>query len=648
MSERGGDEAALCVAVLGRKGGSAKSTTAYNLAGTLIAAGMRCLLVDLDSQASLTRALSDASVGAGDGVGARIAEPGRGFADVIRPVAPLLDLAPGDRSIEAAANALAQNPTGPLRLRLLLDSVRGQYGAVIVDTAPLLGFTQTAALLAADVAVVPTRTGAQQDIDALLDIFALRDELAAFRFAVARIAAILPSNYHGDEAPQRDGLAALRAAYGDLVAEPIPHSSLVERAINARVPVALGNPKSPVAAAFRALAGRIGATAVASPTVAVSGDTDCGGSGMTGSRRAGGPRLGPRVAQPQGAPPPLAPYLGTDRAATGVREVDVMQIAPDPDQPRRFFDPVRLAELAASIREHGLLQPLVVREVGFTATGDMGYIVVAGGRRLAAVRLLVDDPALHDAERERVRRVLVVLHRGAAAERRVLQLVENIQREALTAVEEARAFREIMRVDEIGTAALAERIGRSQGYVDERLRLLRHEAIEAAVEAGRLTVSAGAAVASLRDEAARAAWLARAAGGERIAASAVYASKNRPAPSHAAESASSVSSAATVYGSPAVALDAAPTAGADTAADADAATDATITDLDLDLDPLFARRRGRKGEGERDPVLETLRAMRADLARLAPLDDPKRRRRYMAALADVIEAAGDAVLRLSP
>ncbi len=245
------------VAVLGRKGGSAKSTTAYNLAGALAANGVRCLLVDLDSQASLTRALSDDDVPPDGGIGTRIAEPGRGIAEIVRTVGDGLDLVPGDRSIEAAANALAQNPTGPLRLRLLLDAIAGGYGAVIVDTAPLLGFTQTAALLACGLAVVPTRTGAQQDVDALADILALRDELAAYQFHPATIAAIVPSNYHADEAPQRDGLAALRAAYDGLVAEPIPHSSLVERAINARVPVAVGNPKSSVAAAFRALVERL-------------------------------------------------------------------------------------------------------------------------------------------------------------------------------------------------------------------------------------------------------------------------------------------------------------------------------------------------------------------------------------------------------
>ena len=248
---------ALRIGVLGRKGGSAKSTTAYNLAGAYAAAGWRSLLVDLDSQASLTRALSDEPVGPELGIGARIAEPARGLADTIRAVDDLIDLVPGDRSIEVAAAALAQNPAGPLRLRLLLDAVAADYDAIIIDTAPMLGFTQTSALLAGDVAIVPTRTGAQQDIDALVDIFALRDELAAYRFATAALAAILPSNYHADEAPQRDGLAALRAGYGDLVAEPIPHSPLIERAINARVPVVLNSPRSGVATAFRRLAARL-------------------------------------------------------------------------------------------------------------------------------------------------------------------------------------------------------------------------------------------------------------------------------------------------------------------------------------------------------------------------------------------------------
>jgi chromosome partitioning protein len=144
----------LRVAILGRKGGSAKTTTAYNLAGALAASGRRCLLIDLDAQASMTRALYDQRVAADQGIGARIAATERGLQDAILHIDPRIDLAPGDRSIEATALALAQNPAGPLRLRLLVDGVAPAYDAVIIDTAPLLGFTQTSALLAGDVKIL--------------------------------------------------------------------------------------------------------------------------------------------------------------------------------------------------------------------------------------------------------------------------------------------------------------------------------------------------------------------------------------------------------------------------------------------------------------------------------------------------------------
>ena len=216
---------ALRIAIVGRKGGSAKSTTAYNLAGALAARGRHCLIVDLDSQASLTRALSDDPVAAEEGIGFRIAEPEHGLGDIIRPIGPAIDLAPGNRSIEAAATALAQNATGPLRLRFLLREVTDRYEAIIIDTAPALGSTQDSALLAADIAIVPARPGAQTDIDALDDIFKVRQELCQYGFAAAEIAAILPSDYDATHSPDRAGLLYLEETYGLLVAAPVPQES---------------------------------------------------------------------------------------------------------------------------------------------------------------------------------------------------------------------------------------------------------------------------------------------------------------------------------------------------------------------------------------------------------------------------------------
>ena len=195
--------------------------------------------------------------------------------------------------------------------------------------------------------------------------------------------------------------------------------------------------------------------------------------------------------------------------------------------------PERLAELAASIVTHGLLQPIVVRQAGLDQHGDMRYIVVAGGRRYAAIQLALAGPgATDEGLRARLTRVPVIINDSPEAERRVLQLIENLQREDLNPVEEARALKEIANIEGLTTNGVAQRVHRSQGYVDERLRLLRHEDVEDAVETGLLTKSAGAAIASIRAADDRRAWLERARQGEVIRPREVYASKpdRRPRP----------------------------------------------------------------------------------------------------------------------
>ncbi|MGH2387958.1 MAG: AAA family ATPase [Chloroflexota bacterium] len=253
------------IAVMGKKGGSAKTTTAFNLAGAWAEEGRRCLLVDLDAQASLTLVLLPDLDREAPGIGDRLIDFGRGIIDLIQTVQPGIDLVPGNRSIEASATALAQNPTGPQRLRRLLLPVLERYDRIILDTAPALGFTQTSAMLAADLAVIPTRTGGQQDLDPLPDIFMLRHELADFGYAVADIAAILPSQYHEDATTQRNGLAGLRAAYGPLISTPVPYSRVVERAMNGGVPLTRSFPQSGGAHAFRALARQLDAALAARP-----------------------------------------------------------------------------------------------------------------------------------------------------------------------------------------------------------------------------------------------------------------------------------------------------------------------------------------------------------------------------------------------
>lgn len=244
---------------------------------------------------------------------------------------------------------------------------------------------------------------------------------------------------------------------------------------------------------------------------------------VTGPRVVGRPS-GPRIGAAQPTTPPTQVHIGNDRLLAGAREVDVAQISPDPEQPRRAMPGDRLAELARSIATYGLLQPLVVRQDGLGRDGDMRYTVIAGGRRFAAIRLAIAQ-ASDEGSRRRLSRVPVVVTESAAAQHRVLQLVENLQRQDLSPLEEARAFKEIMELDSLTMQGLAGRLHRSQGYVDERLRLLRHEEVEAAVESGLLTKSAGAAIASISSPASRRRWLERAQAGETIRPRDVYASK---------------------------------------------------------------------------------------------------------------------------
>ncbi|WP_297212848.1 ParB/RepB/Spo0J family partition protein [uncultured Flavonifractor sp.] len=133
----------------------------------------------------------------------------------------------------------------------------------------------------------------------------------------------------------------------------------------------------------------------------------------------------------------------------------VAAIAPNPDQPRRHFSREGLEELAASIGEHGVLQPLSVRR------GSLGYELVSGERRLRAARMagLTEVPCI----------VVSVDSQGSS----LLALVENLQRRDLDFVEEASALARLMETYHLSQEETARQIGKSQSAVANKLRLLK-------------------------------------------------------------------------------------------------------------------------------------------------------------------------------
>ena len=148
-------------------------------------------------------------------------------------------------------------------------------------------------------------------------------------------------------------------------------------------------------------------------------------------------------------------------ASSGLTEINVADIASNPRQPRRDVDTGALRELADSIKEHGLLQPIIVTERSQDAPSGPRYQLIAGERRWRAAMLAGLDV------------VPAVVKEASAQQTLELALVENIQRADLNPLEEANAYRQL--VDEFGLTQerVAERVGKSRVSVANSLRLLR-------------------------------------------------------------------------------------------------------------------------------------------------------------------------------
>jgi ParB family chromosome partitioning protein len=139
----------------------------------------------------------------------------------------------------------------------------------------------------------------------------------------------------------------------------------------------------------------------------------------------------------------------------GILQVPLDAIKPNPRQPRVAFDPQEMDELAASIREHGILQPLIV-----SPDKGSGYVLVAGERRLQAAR------------KANLRTVPVLVHQASDRQLLELALIENVQRADLNPLEEAEAYRQLCEDFGLSHEAVAGRVGKSRVAVTNTLRLL--------------------------------------------------------------------------------------------------------------------------------------------------------------------------------
>jgi ParB family transcriptional regulator, chromosome partitioning protein len=170
-------------------------------------------------------------------------------------------------------------------------------------------------------------------------------------------------------------------------------------------------------------------------------------------------------------------------AEVGVREIPLAQIEPNPDQPRQRFDRTALEELAASIREHGVVQPVVVSRLA-----DHRYRLIIGERRWRAAQLagITQLPA--------------VVREATEAATLELALVENLQRADLNPLEEAEAYGRLMQEFGLTQQQVADRVGRSRAAVANTVRLLSlPETLKRAVTEDRITEGHARAILGLRE-----------------------------------------------------------------------------------------------------------------------------------------------------
>ena len=179
---------------------------------------------------------------------------------------------------------------------------------------------------------------------------------------------------------------------------------------------------------------------------------------------------------------PGAPEAG--EAASGLMEVPVNAVAPNPKQPRTRFDDETIATLAASIREVGILQPLVVRRAG-----DGRYELIAGERRLRA------------AKAAGLASVPIVLRDSEDADLLREALIENIHREDLNPIEQAEAFKALLGELGLKQEELADRVGVSRSHIANTIRLLaRPLDVQQLLADEKITAGHARAVLSLGDK----------------------------------------------------------------------------------------------------------------------------------------------------
>lgn len=165
-----------------------------------------------------------------------------------------------------------------------------------------------------------------------------------------------------------------------------------------------------------------------------------------------------------------------------VREVEISKITPNPHQPRLSFDQEKLSELSESIKQHGILQPLVVTQC------QDGYEIIAGERRFQAAKLAG------------LKKVPVIIREASEQQKLELAIIENIHRHDLNPLEEAKSYIKLSEEFDLSQEEVANKVGKSRSAIANKLRLLHLPVeIQRALSEGKITEGHAKAILAVHD-----------------------------------------------------------------------------------------------------------------------------------------------------
>ena len=454
---------AKTIAIVNQKGGVGKTTTCVNLAAALKLLGIRVLVCDFDPQANTTSGLGVDKTAASPSIYDVLID-GADCRKAVVPT-PWADVIPSNKALAGATVEMIGMDRREYLLKRALSSFQEDYDYIFVDCPPSLELLTLNALCAADTILVPVQC-----------------EYYALEGHPDRQTVPEPLHRPGGRGPHhvRRPDQSIHAGGGGGQA-PLPRQGL-----------RLGHP--PERPAVRGPQPRQAGNGLRQPLPGRRGLSVPGG-GAAGEK--------PLPCRPAMTPHPFSPertdHMASERGLSkglgkglgallgdaalqsqegGSVSLPIAQVEPGLKQPRKRFDEESLADLADSIRLHGIIQPLTVRRL---ASGY--YQIIAGERRWRAAKLagLAEVPA-------------VIIE---ADDRKVMELglIENLQREDLNPMEEAQGYKSLMEDYGLTQEETAQRVGKSRPAVANALRLLAlPDAVCQLLEEGRLSAGHARAI----------------------------------------------------------------------------------------------------------------------------------------------------------